>query len=111
VRGVKERIRVECELIRGCIVSDARVVVGLHWIVRLSVLKELVLILILILIECRAVDLIESIATADVAVVVRVISEMRIARWILLDPLYSRGRLLSSAEMWRRIEGFTAGES
>jgi len=109
VRGVKERIRVECELIRGCIVSDARVVVGLHWIVRLSVLKELVLILILI--ECRAVDLIESIATADVAVVVRVISEMRIARWILLDALYSRGRLLSSAEMWRRIEGFTAGES
>lgn len=109
MRGVKERIRVECELIRGCIVSDARVVVGLHWIVRLSVLKELVLILILI--ECRAVDLIESIATADVAVVVRVISEMRIARWILLDPLYSRGRLLSSAEMWRRIEGFTAGES
>lgn len=41
------------------------------------ILEELIRILILI--ECCAVDLIERVAAADVAVVVRVVREMRVA--------------------------------
>jgi len=78
MRRVKECVRVEGELIRGGVVRDARVVVRLHGIIRLSVVLE-ELIRILILIECCAVDLIECVAAADVAVIVRVVREMRVA--------------------------------